>query len=77
MKNNDELVKLIWQEIEKFEASGGKSGAQKRVAEALGISAGFLNDILKGRAPVTAQVAEYFGYTKVTGFVKDENKHRK
>jgi len=64
MKNNDDLVKLIWQEIDRL-------GSQKEVADAIGITAGFLNDILAGRAPVPDRVAQYFGYTRVVGFVKD------
>lgn len=73
MKNNDELVKLIWREVDRFEANGGKLGAQKRLAEAIGIKPDLLNDILWGRASVTDKVARYFGYTKVVGFIKDEN----
>lgn len=69
MKNNDDLVKLIQKEIERF-------GSQKKVADAIGITQGFLNDILRGRAPVTDQVAQYFGYTKVVGFIKDESKRK-
>ena len=64
MKNNDDLIKLIWKEVDRL-------GSQKKVAEAIGVTPGFLGDILHGRTPVTDQVASYFGYTKVTGFVKD------
>ena len=63
MKTNDELVKLLEKEIDRL-------GSQRRVAKAIGITPGFLNDVLQGRAPVTQQIAAYFGYSKVTGFVK-------
>jgi hypothetical protein len=65
MKTNDELVALLKKEIKKH-------GDQKALAERIGITPGFLNDILVGRAPVTQQVAEYLGYNKVTGFEKRE-----
>lgn len=63
MKTNDELVELLKQEIRKH-------GDQKALAARIGISPGFLNDILQGRAPVTRQVADYLGYNKTTGFIK-------
>ena len=67
MNNNDDLLKLILREIERL-------GSQKALADEIGISLGFLNDIVQGRAPVTQQVAEYFGYKKITGFVRDDSK---
>lgn len=64
MKTNDELLDILWDKV-------NEAGSQKKVADEIGISAGFLNDILQGRAPVTDQVARYLGYKKVKGFVKD------
>ena len=70
MKNNDDLVKLIYQEIERLGIT------QSDMARRLNITPGFLNDVLHGRAPVTSEIAKHFGYAKVTGFIY-ENKASK
>jgi transcriptional regulator with XRE-family HTH domain len=57
--DNAQMVKAI-------RARAKELGSQKALAEAMGISEGFLTDILKGRAPVPNSVAEYFGFTKRT-----------
>lgn len=66
LNKNEDLVVLLEEEVKKF-------GSQKALAERIGISLGFMNDILHSRAPVTQQVAEYLGYNKVVGFVKSDN----
>lgn len=63
MKTNEDLVEIIRNKIKAH-------GDQKALAQKIGVSPGFLNDVLRGRAPVTKQIAEYFGYSKVTGFIK-------
>lgn len=65
MKTNDELVAEMKAQIKQH-------GDQKALAERLGISVGFLNDILRGRAPVTKDVAEKLGYRKAVVFIKDK-----
>lgn len=65
MKTNDEMLNLLREEVE-------RRGSQKAVAEWLGITQGFLGDILHGRAPVTADVAEKLGYRKSVVFIKDK-----
>ena len=39
-------------------------GAQRRIASALGVSPGFLNDVLKGRRKVNADVANAVGFSQ-------------
>jgi hypothetical protein len=47
-----------------------KHQTQKRAADALGISAQYLGDILKGYRPVPARVAEQLGYKRETRLVR-------
>ena len=44
-------------------------GSQRAVADILGVSKSYLCDVLMGRRPVSAQMAERMGWTRVTVFV--------
>ncbi|MFA5378166.1 MAG: helix-turn-helix transcriptional regulator [Dehalococcoidia bacterium] len=44
-------------------------GSQKAVADILGVSKGYLSDVLMGRRPVSSQMAERMGWKRVTVFV--------
>ncbi len=44
-------------------------GSQKAVADILGVSKGYLNDVLMGRRPVSAQMAERLGWKRFVLFV--------
>jgi hypothetical protein len=44
-------------------------GSQRAVADILGVSKGYLCDVLLGRRPVSSQMSERMGWTRVTVFV--------
>ncbi len=64
-KTNAQMVELLRKEARTL-------GSQKVLAKQIGISEAFLSDIITGKAPVTAQVARYLGYTKVTVFFYED-----
>ena len=47
-----------------------QAGSQQALAEQLGISTQYLNDVLNGRRDITQRFAEKFGYLRVVLFEK-------
>jgi plasmid maintenance system antidote protein VapI len=50
----------------------GKWGTQKELADHLGISNAYLNDIIHGKQAVSNKVAQKLGYKRVIKFVLEE-----
>lgn len=51
-----------------------EAGTQKQWAEQNGISAAYLNDILKGKRAISEKMAKKLGYVPVMAFRKKEGK---
>jgi hypothetical protein len=57
-----------------LETACREAGSQRAWAEANGLSPAFVNDVLQGKRGVTGRIAEVLGYTKFSGFYKQQAK---
>jgi plasmid maintenance system antidote protein VapI len=61
---HDEILKIIREMV-------GKWGTQKELADHLGISNAYLNDIIHEKQAVSDRVARRLGYKRVMKFTKE------
>lgn len=63
--NAVEFRKMLKEEV-------GKIGTQREAAKKWGFSAGYINDVIKGRNDPSDRLAEALGYRKVVSYRKKE-----